>query len=302
MSKALAKTTIPKAELYTRLAHNANLISGSSGMIINAVQSVFIVFFCLIFIAMLSRLAFIMVVFAIGFGFSNYIARQAIIAEERNVARSYESRFFDMIHQILDGFKELKVNRQKSDAHFSVFMSLAKATKRLKITTGFRFITGLMYSQTFFYILLALIVFLMPRLEFIDNALIVRITVAVLFLAGPISIITGAYPMYSMANMAATHLYELEEQLDTAATVGHEQQHLPSNPFSPFDHLTFHDVAFSYNNDKGESLFSVGPLDLTVKQGEILFLVGGNGSGKTTLIKLLAGLYYPADGESVRTH
>jgi len=43
-------------------------------------------------------------------------------------------------------------------------------------------------------------------------------------------------------------------------------------------------------------LFSVGPLDMTLNQGEMLFIVGGNGSSKSTLLKLLTGLYYPATG------
>nr|WP_229326251.1 ABC transporter ATP-binding protein [Streptomyces sp. UNOC14_S4] len=37
-------------------------------------------------------------------------------------------------------------------------------------------------------------------------------------------------------------------------------------------------------------------VDLTVRRGEILALVGENGSGKTTLSKLLTGLYLPTDG------
>ena len=35
--------------------------------------------------------------------------------------------------------------------------------------------------------------------------------------------------------------------------------------------------------------FTLGPLDLALRPGELVFLVGGNGSGKTTLAKLLTG-------------
>ena len=48
------------------------------------------------------------------------------------------------------------------------------------------------------------------------------------------------------------------------------------------------------NEDDG---FVLGPLDLTLHPGELVFLVGGNGSGKTTLAKLLTGLYQPQTGE-----
>ncbi|MGZ3010991.1 ATP-binding cassette domain-containing protein, partial [Pseudomonas aeruginosa] len=37
-------------------------------------------------------------------------------------------------------------------------------------------------------------------------------------------------------------------------------------------------------------------VNLTIRPGEILFIVGENGCGKTTLIKLLLGLYTPHEG------
>ena len=38
---------------------------------------------------------------------------------------------------------------------------------------------------------------------------------------------------------------------------------------------------------------------LTVKKGEILSILGENGSGKTTLMNMIAGIYYPDEGEIV---
>jgi putative ATP-binding cassette transporter len=40
----------------------------------------------------------------------------------------------------------------------------------------------------------------------------------------------------------------------------------------------------------------LGPIDLELRAGQIVILAGGNGSGKTTLVKLLCGLYWPAEG------
>ena len=37
-------------------------------------------------------------------------------------------------------------------------------------------------------------------------------------------------------------------------------------------------------------------VDLDIRQGEILALLGENGSGKTTLMNMLAGIYYPDEG------
>lgn len=58
------------------------------------------------------------------------------------------------------------------------------------------------------------------------------------------------------------------------------------------------------NSIRAESLyyeykegFAVGPIDIELKKGEVLFIIGGNGSGKTTLAKLLTGLYSPQKGK-----
>lgn len=44
----------------------------------------------------------------------------------------------------------------------------------------------------------------------------------------------------------------------------------------------------------------LGPLDLTVAQGEILALVGASGAGKSTTLRLLAGLQPPSAGTVTR--
>ena len=40
----------------------------------------------------------------------------------------------------------------------------------------------------------------------------------------------------------------------------------------------------------------LGPIDLTLRPGELTFIMGGNGSGKSTLLKIIAGLYVPDSG------
>ena len=51
-------------------------------------------------------------------------------------------------------------------------------------------------------------------------------------------------------------------------------------------------LSFSY---PGEG-FSVGPLDLSFREGEQVIVIGPNGSGKTTVLKLMAGMLSPGKG------
>ncbi len=54
------------------------------------------------------------------------------------------------------------------------------------------------------------------------------------------------------------------------------------------------DVWYKYD---GAEDFTLKGIDLTLKAGESLALVGINGAGKTTLVKLICGLYSPTKGE-----
>jgi len=57
--------------------------------------------------------------------------------------------------------------------------------------------------------------------------------------------------------------------------------------------LAFHDVSFRYSGAQTDALKHI---NLSVKPGEKIALVGHNGSGKTTLVKLLLHLYEPGSG------
>lgn len=62
----------------------------------------------------------------------------------------------------------------------------------------------------------------------------------------------------------------------------------------PIRAIELKDVSFRYPHGGKEAVKSVS---LTIRQGEVVSLVGANGSGKTTLVKLLLGIYLPERGE-----
>ena len=62
---------------------------------------------------------------------------------------------------------------------------------------------------------------------------------------------------------------------------------------TPADGIRFEDVSFRYPDADGPALSGI---NLAIRPGESLALVGENGSGKTTLIKLLTRLYRPTTG------
>ncbi len=57
--------------------------------------------------------------------------------------------------------------------------------------------------------------------------------------------------------------------------------------------IEFHDVSFKYSNSQK---YALEHLNLVIRPGERLAVVGINGAGKTTMIKLLLRLYDPTEG------
>ena len=60
--------------------------------------------------------------------------------------------------------------------------------------------------------------------------------------------------------------------------------------------VSFQNVSLSYRSVKGEPRAVFRDLNLTIRRGEKVALIGSNGAGKSTLMKLMVGLLKPNDG------
>ncbi|HVA10194.1 MAG TPA: ABC transporter ATP-binding protein, partial [Acidimicrobiales bacterium] len=70
-------------------------------------------------------------------------------------------------------------------------------------------------------------------------------------------------------------------------------QDAPAVPLAAFSRLDAQGVSFRYPSRSTPVLQDI---QMEVRKGEVIALVGENGSGKTTLAKILAGLYRPSSG------
>ncbi len=91
-------------------------------------------------------------------------------------------------------------------------------------------------------------------------------------------------------NLFISHFYEF---LNLKAKVVEPSHPLPV-PQPMRQGIRFHQVGFQYPDSSRTALHSI---DLTIRPGEVVAIVGENGSGKTTLIKLLCRLYDPTVGK-----
>jgi putative ATP-binding cassette transporter len=55
-------------------------------------------------------------------------------------------------------------------------------------------------------------------------------------------------------------------------------------------------ATYTWRDAAGRPLFQLGPVDLRIEAGQIVFITGGNGSGKSTLLRMISGLLPPETG------
>ncbi|MDR0986761.1 MAG: ABC transporter ATP-binding protein/permease [Ruminococcus sp.] len=72
-----------------------------------------------------------------------------------------------------------------------------------------------------------------------------------------------------------------------------EDDKIPLPEYSEYE-FEFRDVSFRYPNTEN---YALRKMNITLKPGKRLAVVGLNGAGKSTFIKLLCGLYKPTEGE-----
>lgn len=99
-----------------------------------------------------------------------------------------------------------------------------------------------------------------------------------------------------MKREIGTRIEEDNPSSDVAITIKnlHKSFHLPTEQAFGLKQVIFNRL----RGIKGYKDFKVlKGIDLEIKKGEFIGIVGRNGSGKSTLLKILAGVYYPEKGE-----
>lgn len=97
-----------------------------------------------------------------------------------------------------------------------------------------------------------------------------------------------------MVSMSTASAERIAEVLNEKADIVN-----PENPLMevPNGNIEFNHVHFSYKHGDGEEVLS--DIDLSVKSGEIIGVIGGTGSGKTSFANLISRLY-DVDAGSVK--
>jgi putative ATP-binding cassette transporter len=294
-SELLPLESIGRAEIVGAITKETATLTQASNTLAFVAQGGVLVSFVVIYVAYLSLLAFALSVGIVGSAALVLQARSRQLAIETREASIWENRLFDRLLDLLDGFKEVRLNNSRSDDLFDDITEVSRTAANIKIRAQSETYKRMVFLQSSLYILLGAIVFAVPALsDSLAGASITKIVTAMVFIVGTCFGLVQSMPILTAANVAADKIEQLEARLLT--TVAAETVS-GTEPTKRFDKVEMHDVMFSYVDKFSDSVFRVGPIDFTLRSGDLVFITGGNGSGKSTFLKLLAGLYKADSGE-----
>ena len=233
----------------------------------------------------------------LGAGMALFWNKRSVIMIELKKASEQRLVFFDALTDLLHGFKETKFSRKRSKQVLGRVVDGTEQLREITIRSHILFDENYIFTNCVLFTLLCVLTMILPQYVDLPPETIGPLAATVLFAWNPIAGLAGGLPAYLRSNVALEYIEELEAKLDAIASEVAEGEDAKDPWGGSFERLELRRLGFAYESSEDRRGFEVGPIDLEVRAGQIVFIVGGNGSGKTTLFKALTGLYGSSGGE-----
>lgn len=206
--------------------------------------------------------------------------------------REGDDHLYQDYQAMIDGRKELALNRARAARFYEEEFDDHARGYRDHVTRAdiFNGVAGNM-ANVLMLALIGVLFYLASGLGWASANTASIFALTILLLRTPLIGAVAALPTLLAARVSLKKLGELQlAEGDTGFAPKGE-------PMAGFQQLSLTGACYRYPDQDGVAGFEVGPLDLTVNRGELIFVQGGNGSGKSTFARLLTGLYRPLQGE-----
>lgn len=206
--------------------------------------------------------------------------------------RTSEDRLYQDYEAVIQGHKELALNRHRARHLFEdLYDADARDYRHHIVRADTYHLSANNWANIMMLGAIGVGFFLANGLGWADTTVAATFALTILFLRTPMIQAVGAFPTLLSAQVAF-------DKLDALALTEYREgfevdQMLPAD----WQEIELRDICYRYPDRDGRPGFEVGPINLHIRRGEQVFLIGGNGSGKSTLARLLTGLYRPLSGQ-----
>lgn len=253
------------------------------------------VIICLIYIGWLSPWVLGAVFLFTLIGVTSYYALLRTAWNYLRQAREIQNSLFGDFRALTQGTKELKLHRGRRTAFFADELQTNATNYRSFGTKGAQIYAGAdSWGQFLFIFLIGSTLFVLPFLTQVNSTVLTGYILALLYIMVPLEVLINFFPNISRAQISLEQIKSLGLTLSEEKLEKKEEKNFADQPFQKIELI---EAQYTYQTAVDEKPFTIGPTNLEINAGEVIFVVGGNGSGKTTMMKLLTGLYMPTGGE-----
>lgn len=281
--------------LLATLNNDVEMVSGFTFNVSGYAVAFTVTLGCVAYLILLSPALFALAGIALAGGVALTHRARRVWMQDYATVREAQDELQRQYRAITEGAKELRGHRPRRLRVF--FRHLAGAVDGIaerKSHAMRLFWTSNAAASGLFFLAIAALLLLRPRLG-LDPAAVSGFVIVLLYVKGPLDQLIGALPAFGQAQVAFRRVAELSAAFQTTEPA--LLREAGGEPPDFRDGIALRGVRYAYPAVAGGESFVVGPIDLEIETGELVFVVGDNGSGKTTLIKLLLGLYVPQAGE-----
>lgn len=278
------------------LTHDVDTISDFSFAFTPLAIATTVTLGCLGYLAYLSVPMFLMMVVAIIIGTSVQLVAGGKGIKGFDEARDHEDELQRYYNAIASGAKELRIHRpRRFRMNTQRIQKTADRISDIQVRSVNIYILAKSFGSMLFFVVIGLALAMQAYYPNPDPAVITGFVLVLLYMKGPLEHVVGYLPIVGKARIAFARISELSERFSSPEP--HLLMDDSEAPQALVHSLELREVRYSPPPVEGSEPFHLGPINLNIKQGDIVFIVGENGCGKTTLIKLLLGLYPPESGE-----
>jgi putative ATP-binding cassette transporter len=298
--KHLEKIGSPR--LYATLTEDIMAIAGALLLLPLIFINAGVVVGCLIYLGWLSFnvLSVLLCFMVVGIVTYQTLLMRSIRYQRRS--REEMDVLFKHYRSMTDGNKELKIHQGRREAFINKLLQpTAGRLRRFSLSATALFTAAASWGQALFFILIGVVLFAVPLFDDLSTPVMIACTIVILYMMTPLSVILNLLPVLTKANVALKKVellgLSLDTQKSTAEAMPLAELTLLAEQNAGWQRLELLNVSHTYHREQQDETFTLGPIDLEFRPGELVFITGGNGSGKTTLLKLLTALYVPEVGE-----
>ncbi|WP_029002379.1 cyclic peptide export ABC transporter [Azorhizobium doebereinerae] len=288
---------IGQGEIYATVVQETNHLSQTFPLLVSAAQSLGLLGFCLLYIAMLSQAAFLVITGVTVLGVLMFWIRRRGLRHAMFSVHAQEAVMLTQLAHYTEGFQEIRLNADKNDALHRSFIDVVETLEEKVVGIGRQWVVLLLFSNAFLYFLVGVVIFILPAFFSGYTDIIYKLSAVAIFCVGPVTAVTSAAPLFDRAETGLEHVFNLEQRLDAGALGPSEASPEDLARLADFREISLASVSFGYHKEHEPSTFAVGPWNLSFRRGELVFITGANGSGKSTALKLICGLYQPDGGQ-----